>query len=110
MDVVLRTFCPQNPAVNAHHGVVEIDHHVAEKSEIEQDVNVQRGRNDSGRINPDVLPDRKIDTQNSEESRNRFQKNLKVGVGFIRFQKQLVEIHATKDSEKEGLICLRFGI
>ena len=59
MNVIFGTFRPKNPAVNAHHGVVNINEHIAQQSENVHNVNEQNCGDDSGRIDPNVFFDRK---------------------------------------------------
>ncbi|MPN20666.1 hypothetical protein SDC9_168045 [bioreactor metagenome] len=98
MDVVFGTFRPQNPAVNAHHGIIKVDHHIAEQPEIKENVHIQGRRNYSCRVNPNVFLDRKIDTRNSKKSGDCFQENFKSRVGSVWFQEKVMEIHGLKDN------------
>ena len=98
VDVVIRTFRPKNPAVNAHHGVVNINEHIAQQSENVHNVNEQNCGDDSGRIDPNIFSDGEINTQQTENGGNRFQKNLVSFVGIVRFEKKIMEIHAFKDN------------
>ena len=104
--MIFGTFRPENPSVNAHDGIIKIDHHVAKKSEVKENVNIKCRRNNSCRINPDVFNDGKIYAQDSKIHCDDFQNNLVILIRFVGFKEEFVEIHVFKDSDFKEKIDL----
>ena len=92
-------FIPKNPSVNAHDGIVEINQTFPIQSPIEIQIDVQKCRNNSRRINPNVSLHGKENTGNPQGCRNHFQYNLKGIVRLIRFYQKIDQfVHKQKKS------------
>ena len=63
---------PDVPAVQAHGGVVDVDHGVAVHAADKQDVDVQGGADDAGGIYPDAVPAGEPYADDAEEGGDGF--------------------------------------
>ena len=87
MDIIFRAFRPENPAVDTHHCVVEINHQITEKSENKEDININYGRNNPRRIDQYILFYRKEHTEQPKDRCNGFQCYLRSLIFLIRSNK-----------------------
>src|SRR5690606_5710694 len=83
--VFFRVFSPKNPTVNTHNRIVEINQTFTVQSPVKIQIYIQKRRNNSSRIYPNVSFHGKENTGNSQKCRNAFQDDLKVFVGCIGF-------------------------
>lgn len=63
--LLLIPFCPQNPAVNAHNGVIQIYTCFAKQTSFKTEIDVKNGVNESRRINPNIFLPGKPNAYNS---------------------------------------------
>jgi hypothetical protein len=90
MNIVFGALSPQDPAVNAHYGIVYIDHAVSQQPEVKENVYINKCRDNSGRVDPDVFFNGKIHTQNTEHGSGRLKHDLCGTVGFVGFYEEII--------------------